>query len=91
VARPSATCWTARCCSSWKASRRESSAPEKRCRNRGGDVSHYSDGNNRDYIKCRFVVTMICDPGQPMLVLVDEEELAVRAHLRAPAESSTSA
>jgi quercetin dioxygenase-like cupin family protein len=53
----------------------------------GGDVIHYSDGNNRDDIKCRFVVTMICDPGQPMLVIVDDDELAARAHLRVPAES----
>jgi quercetin dioxygenase-like cupin family protein len=59
----------------------------------GGDVIHYSDANNRDDVKVRYVVTMICVPGQPMLVLVDDEELAARAHLRvptgaAPAESS---
>ena len=57
----------------------------------GGDVIHYSDANNRDDIKLRYVVTMICVPGKPMLVLVDEEELAAREHLRVPAESSTSA
>jgi len=55
----------------------------------GGDVIHYSDGNNRDDIPSRFVVTMLCAPGQPMLTLVDEEELAARRHLRVPAESST--
>jgi quercetin dioxygenase-like cupin family protein len=55
----------------------------------GGDVIHYSDGNNRDDIKSRFVVTMLCVPGQPMLTLVDDEELAARKHLRVPAESST--
>ena len=55
----------------------------------GGDVIHYSDGNNRDDIPSRFVVTMLCVPGQPMLTLVDEEELAARRHLRVPAESST--
>lgn len=27
---------------------------------------------------------MLCAPGEPMLTLVDEEELAQRAHLRAP-------
>ena len=43
-------------------------------------VIHYSDGNNRDDIKSRFVVTMICVPGQPMLTLVDEKELAARRH-----------
>ena len=52
----------------------------------GGDVIHYSDANNRDDIKLRYVVTMLCVPGQPMLVLVDEEEPA-RTHLRVPAES----
>jgi hypothetical protein len=51
----------------------------------GGDVIHYSDGNNRDDIHSRFVVTMICVPGQPMLTLVDENELAARKHRRVPA------
>jgi quercetin dioxygenase-like cupin family protein len=50
----------------------------------GGDVIHYQDGNARTDARCRFVVTMLCAPGQPMLTLVDEEELAQRAHLRAP-------
>jgi quercetin dioxygenase-like cupin family protein len=48
----------------------------------GGDVIHYSDANNRDDVRSRFMVTMFCVPGQPMLVLVDEDELAARAHLR---------
>src|SRR5258705_13629766 len=39
----------------------------------GGDVIHSSDGNNRDDIKARYVVTMLCAPRQPMVVLVDEE------------------
>jgi quercetin dioxygenase-like cupin family protein len=56
----------------------------------GGDVIHYSDANNRDDIKSRFVVTMLCVPGQPMLTVVDEDELAARAHLRVPAESAKS-
>ena len=55
----------------------------------GGDVIHYSDANNRDDIKSRFVVTMLCVPGQPMLTLVDDEELAARKHRRVPAQSHT--
>ncbi|MGI5138063.1 cupin domain-containing protein [Streptomyces sp. CA-106110] len=50
----------------------------------GGDVIHYQDGNNREDIWSRFVVVMMMVPGQPMLTLVDEEELAGRRHLRAP-------
>jgi quercetin dioxygenase-like cupin family protein len=50
----------------------------------GGDVIHYSDANNRDDVACRFVVTMLCVPGQPMLTLVDEAELEARKHLRVP-------
>jgi quercetin dioxygenase-like cupin family protein len=57
----------------------------------GGDIIHYSDANNRDDIKLRYTVTMLCVPGKPMLVLVDEEELAARRHLRVPAESDTQA
>lgn len=48
----------------------------------GGDVIHYQDGNNRTDSRVRFVVTMMCAPGQPMLTLVDEEELDRRQHLR---------
>ncbi|MET7290536.1 cupin domain-containing protein [Streptomyces sp. NPDC005573] len=50
----------------------------------GGDVIHYQDGNNRTDTRSRFLVTMLCAPGQPMLTLVDAEELAARRHLRAP-------
>ena len=53
----------------------------------GGDVIHYSDGNNRDDVSSRFVVTMLCVPGEPMLTLVGEEELAERAPLRVAAET----
>ncbi|CAN5575190.1 cupin domain-containing protein [soil metagenome] len=53
----------------------------------GGDVIHYQDGNNRDDIPSRFTVTMFCVPDQPMLVLVDDDELAARAHLRLPGPS----
>ncbi|MBP2473134.1 quercetin dioxygenase-like cupin family protein [Crossiella equi] len=49
----------------------------------GGDVIHYQDGNNLADAESRFVVTMFCAPGQPMLTLVEPGELAARAHLRA--------
>lgn len=48
----------------------------------GGDVIHYQDGNNRDDIRLRFMVTMLCEPGQPMLVLVDDQELVERKDRR---------
>ncbi|GIH28093.1 cupin [Acrocarpospora phusangensis] len=50
----------------------------------GGDVIHYQDVNLRDDIPLRFTVTMMCEPGKPMLTLVDEEELAQRRDRRAP-------
>ena len=53
----------------------------------GGDVIHYQDGNNRDDISLRFTVTALCEPGKPMLVLVDDEELAQRKDRRAPRPS----
>ncbi|MBV1855093.1 cupin domain-containing protein [Catellatospora tritici] len=53
----------------------------------GGDVIHYQDGNNRDDTRLRFLVTMLCEPGKPMLVLVDEEELAQRRDRRAGSDS----
>ena len=52
----------------------------------GGDVIHYSDANNRDDMRLRYVVTMVCDPNQPMLVLVEDDELKQREHLRVAAE-----
>ncbi|GGT41342.1 cupin domain-containing protein [Nonomuraea spiralis] len=48
----------------------------------GGDVIHYQDGNNRDDVPLRFTVTMLCEPGTPMLTLVDDEELALRRDRR---------
>jgi quercetin dioxygenase-like cupin family protein len=48
----------------------------------GGDVIHYQDGNNRTDSWSRFLVTMMCAPGQPMLTLVDDEELARREDRR---------
>jgi quercetin dioxygenase-like cupin family protein len=53
----------------------------------GGDVIHYQDGNNRADVHVRFLVTMLCDPGRPMLVLVDDGELAQRKDRRAPRPS----
>ncbi len=50
----------------------------------GGDAIHYQDGNALPDARTQFVVTMMCAPGRPMLELVDEKELAERAHLRAP-------
>jgi quercetin dioxygenase-like cupin family protein len=50
----------------------------------GGDVIHYQDGNNRDDIPVRYTVTMLCEPGKPMLTLVDDDELAERKSRRAP-------
>jgi quercetin dioxygenase-like cupin family protein len=49
----------------------------------GGDVIHYQDGNNRDDIPVRYTVSMLCEPGKPMLTFVDEEELAQRKSRRA--------
>ncbi|MEV0129342.1 cupin domain-containing protein [Dactylosporangium sp. NPDC050688] len=51
----------------------------------GGDVIHYQDGNHRDDVPVRFTVTMFCAPGTPMLTLVEEDELARRAHRRVTA------
>jgi quercetin dioxygenase-like cupin family protein len=48
----------------------------------GRDVIHYSDANNRTDIPLRFVVTMMCVPGQQMLTLVDREELEERSSRR---------
>ncbi|KGI68670.1 cupin domain-containing protein [Mycolicibacterium rufum] len=51
----------------------------------GGDVIHYSDGNNRDDGPLRFLVTMLCRPGVDMFVLVDDAELEARRDRRVPA------
>ena len=53
----------------------------------GGDVIHYQNGNNRADIPVRYTVTMLGEPGKPMLTLVDEDELARRASRRAPARA----
>jgi quercetin dioxygenase-like cupin family protein len=49
----------------------------------GGDLIHYQDGNNRDDVPVRFLVTMLCEPGKPMLTLVEDAELAERKDRRA--------
>jgi hypothetical protein len=49
----------------------------------GGDVIHYQDGNNSPDSRVRLIVTMMCGPGKPMLVLVHEDELARRKDRRA--------
>ncbi|WP_328999218.1 cupin domain-containing protein [Kribbella sp. NBC_00709] len=50
----------------------------------GGDVIHYQAANNLADSWSRFVVVMICAPGQEMLTFVTDEELAARADRRAP-------
>jgi quercetin dioxygenase-like cupin family protein len=50
----------------------------------GGDVIHYQAANHLADARSRFVAVMLCEPGQPMLTLVDPDELAARAHLRHP-------
>jgi quercetin dioxygenase-like cupin family protein len=50
----------------------------------GGDLIHYRAANNLPDAWSRFVVVMICAPGQDMMTFPDAEELAARAHLRAP-------
>jgi len=50
----------------------------------GGDSIHYSDANNRSDIPLRYVVTMLCTPGQQMIVFVDEDELEQRKGRRVP-------
>lgn len=53
----------------------------------GGDVIHYQDGNARDDVKLRFLVTMFCVADRPMLMLVGEDELVSRRERRVGGES----
>jgi len=48
----------------------------------GGDVIHYQAANNLPDAWSRFVVVMMCLPGEPMLTLVGEDELAQRRRAR---------
>ena len=50
----------------------------------GGDVIHYQAANNLADQWSRFLVVMLCAPGQEMLVYVDDEELEQRRDRRAP-------
>jgi quercetin dioxygenase-like cupin family protein len=49
----------------------------------GGDRIHYQAANPGD-VWARFVVVMACKPDEPMLTLVEPEELEARKHLRHP-------
>ncbi|MET7283885.1 cupin domain-containing protein [Kribbella sp. NPDC005582] len=48
----------------------------------GGDVIHLQGANNSADNEAQFVVTMLAEPGTPILTMVSAEELAERAHLR---------
>lgn len=50
----------------------------------GGDVIHYQAANHLPDQWTRFVVVMLCEPGQEMLVYVDDVELEQRRGRRAP-------
>ena len=50
----------------------------------GGDVIHYQAANHLPDQWTRFVVVMLCEPGQEMLVYVDDDELEQRRGRRAP-------
>lgn len=50
----------------------------------GGDVIRYQAANHLPDRWTRFVAVMVGVPGEPMLTLVDEAELAARQHLRTP-------
>ncbi|WP_051452390.1 cupin domain-containing protein [Actinospica robiniae] len=50
----------------------------------GYDVIHYQDANNLADAETRFLVTMFCAAGRPMIVPVSAEELEARRDRRAP-------
>lgn len=50
----------------------------------GGDVIHYLAANNLPDRASKFVVVIVCAPGQEMLVLVSPTELEQRKDRRAP-------
>ena len=50
----------------------------------GGDVIHYQAANNLKDAASRFLVIMMCLPGEPMLTLVSADELAERRDRRFP-------
>jgi quercetin dioxygenase-like cupin family protein len=53
----------------------------------GGDVIHYQAANNLKEASSRFVVVMMCLPGERMLTLVSPDELAQRRDRRFPGSS----
>lgn len=50
----------------------------------GGDVIHYTGANHLGDEESALLATMICEPGAPVLTVVQPEELEARRHLRAP-------
>ena len=48
----------------------------------GGDLIHYQAANHLKHAWSKFVVVMLCAPGQEMLVYVDDEELERRRDRR---------
>ncbi|MEU8386881.1 cupin domain-containing protein [Micromonospora sp. NPDC048842] len=48
----------------------------------GGDVIHYRSANNLSDQVTKFLVVMVCAPGQEMLVLVSPDELEQRKNRR---------
>ena len=53
----------------------------------GGDRIHYQAANRTD-AWCRFVVVMAGGPDEPLLTIVDADELDARRHLRHPAATA---
>jgi len=50
----------------------------------GGDVIHYQAANNLVEGQTQFVAVMMCAPGEPMLILVEADELRQRRDRRFP-------
>ena len=50
----------------------------------GGDVIHYQAANNLADGRSKFLAVLLCAPGEELLVYVNADELAQRAHLRHP-------
>jgi len=57
-------------------------SPPHRHSRPGGDVIYYQAANHLADRWSRFVVVMLCAPGQEMLVFVDDEELEQRRDQR---------
>ena len=64
-------------CSSSRVSRRVSSGLARRP---GGDVIHCQDGSNRAGIPVRLPVTMLCEPGKPMLTFAGSSGARTAGH-----------